>query len=132
MRKRVQDRQLHAWYAELCNDAAIHELHKGVHDTLWVHDDFDAIVWQTEQEMRLDHLERLVRERRAVDGDFSAHAPGGMPQGVVHGRVAERVGRPLTKGSTRRGNDQPSDVRRRAAGQTLQYGTVLAVDGNDL
>ena len=42
-----------------------------------------AIVRQAEEEVRLDHLERLVRERRAVDGDLAAHAPG---------RVLQRVG----------------------------------------
>jgi hypothetical protein len=38
--------------------------------------------------VRLDHLERLVRERGAVDGDLASHPPRRMLQGVRQRRVS--------------------------------------------
>ena len=48
-----------------------------------MNDDLDLLVRKAEQEVRLDQLEPLVRERRGVDRDLRAHLPG---------RVRERVG----------------------------------------
>ena len=95
MRQRVQDGQLHARHAELREHAAVDELDERVHDALRMHDDLDAVVRQAEQEVRLDDLERLVGERRAVDGDLASHAPGRMPQRVLERRVLELLGGPL-------------------------------------
>ena len=45
------------------------------------------------RKVRLDHLERLVRQRRAVDGDLAAHAPRRMPQRVLDRRARETAQR---------------------------------------
>src|SRR5215218_3938192 len=64
--QRVQHRELHAGNAKLGQNAPIDEFDERVHDTLRMHHDLDSLVGQTEQEMRLYHLQRLVGERRAV------------------------------------------------------------------
>ncbi len=132
MRQRVQHRQFHARHAHLGEDAAIDELDERVHHTLRVDDDLDPIVGQAEQEMRLDHLECLVRERRAVDGDLPAHRPRRMLQRRVDRRALEPVARPCAERATRRGQDESPHLRSVAPSDALQDGRVLAVDRNDL
>ena len=85
-----------------------------------------------EQKVRLDHLERLVRQRRAVDGDLASHLPGGMPQRVVERRGLELLRRPLPKRAARRRDDHAPHLDARPAGDALENRAVLAVDGNDL
>ena len=133
MRQRVQHRQLHARHAELRQHAAVDELDERVHDALRMHDDLDPIVRQPEQKVCLDHLERLVGERRAVDGDLSSHPPGRMLQRVGERRAARAA--PAVHWR----NGPPDAVRidashldARAAGDALQDRAVLAVDRHDL
>ena len=44
---------------------------------------------QAEQPARLDHLQGLVHQRGRVDGDFAAHAPGRVAQGLLDGDVGQ-------------------------------------------
>src|SRR5262245_51901294 len=99
MSKRVEDRQLHAGDTELRENAAVHEFHERVDDALRMDDDLDAIVRQPEEEMRFDHLERLVGQRCAVDSDLTSHPPRRMSERVFERRSLELLRRPLAKRS---------------------------------
>ena len=79
-----RDRQAHVGRRGLRDRRAVDELDHRVHDRLRMHDDVDVAVRDAEQQVRLDHLEALVDERRGVGGDDAAHVPG---------RVRERLGR---------------------------------------
>ena len=48
---------------------AVGELDHGVHDRLRVDDDLDALVRDVEQQVRLDHLQALVHQRRRIRRD---------------------------------------------------------------
>src|SRR5690349_13643640 len=82
MRQRVENGKLHCRNAHLCDDTAVDELHKRVYDALRMHDYVNTVIRQIEEKVRLDHLERLVGECRAIDGDFSTHLPRRMSQCV--------------------------------------------------
>src|SRR5689334_6559047 len=117
MRKRIEDGQLHTWYAKLREHTAVNELDERVNDALRMDNYLDPIVRQPEQEMGFDHLERLVRERGTVDGDFAAHAPGWMAQRVLDRRARELIGRPFAKRTTRGSDDGPADIDARSPGE---------------
>ena len=53
--------------------------------SMLVEADADAVLARrgAEQLVGLDDLEALVHERRGVDGDLGAHAPGGVGQGLA-------------------------------------------------
>ena len=56
-------------------------------------DDLDPLVRQPEEEVRLDQLEALVRERRRVDRDLRAHAPGRVRERLLGRDVLELLAR---------------------------------------
>ena len=132
MRERVEDRQLHRREAQLRDDAAVAELGEGVHDALRVHHDVERVVRQPEQEVRLDELERLVGQRRAVDGDLASPCSrsGGLSASVtVAGVHARRL--PVAERTARRGEDEPREPAV-APGDALQHGAVLRVHRDQL
>src|SRR5215208_5868252 len=94
-----------------------------------MHDHIDAVVRQTEQVMRFDDLERLVRQCRAVDGDLTAHAPRGMLQCIRERGVLDRICIPIAKGPTRCCEDHAPHLHVATACDALQHCAVLAVDG---
>ena len=71
--ERVRDRHAHVGVAEVRDRRAVAEPNEAVHDRCRVHDDLDALVRHVEEEVRLDHLEPLVRERGRVDRDLRPH-----------------------------------------------------------
>src|SRR3954463_3796397 len=103
-----------------------------MHDALRVHDDFDAVVRQPKEKVRLDDLERFVRQCRAVDGDLLSHPPRGMAKRVLDGRAFELVRRPLPKRTARRGDDDTTHLDTRPARDALQDRAMLTVDRNQL
>src|ERR1043166_3673331 len=96
-----------------------------------MHDDFHAIIGQSEEMMRLDDLHGLVRQGRAVHADLVAHPPGGMIERLGDARPLQPVGWPVAEWPPRGGENQPSQ-RRFAPRDALQHGAVLAVDRNQL
>ena len=94
--------------------------------------DVDAIVRNAEQKVRLDHLERLVRQRRAVHGDLAPHLPGRMLQGVVQRRAGKTLARPRAEGSARGGEHETTHFAGRASADALENRAMLAVDRNEL
>ena len=98
VREREGDRDAHVGVARVRERGAVAETHERVHDRGWVDDDFDPVVREPEEHMRLDQLEPLVGERRRVHGDLRTHAPGGMRQRLCRRHVRELVSRAATNG----------------------------------
>ncbi len=74
----VLNREAHVAVAELGDDAVVGELDHAVDDALRMDDDLDLVHGHVEEPFGLDHLQALVEERGAIDGDFPSHGPGGM------------------------------------------------------
>src|SRR5229473_1477281 len=92
----------------------------------------DRLVGQAEEKMRLDDLERLVHQRRRIDGDLLPHLPGGMAQRLVHRGVGHAGGRRGAERATRRREDQARHLGRLPARDALQCRAVLGVDRHHL
>ena len=84
-----------------------------MHDALRMDHHLERIVRQAEQVVRLDHLERLVRERRAVHGDLAAHAPRRVLERFFDRGARHPLGGPLAERPAGRGEDQAAQLRRR-------------------
>ena len=70
---------------------AVGELDHRVHDRLRVHHDVDPVQRDAEEQVRLDHLQALVDQRRGVGGDQRAHVPGRVGQRLLGRDVGELV-----------------------------------------
>src|SRR5687768_11208509 len=125
MRQRIQYWKLHARHAHLCDHASIHELHERMDYALRMYDNVDAIVGKTKKEMRLDHLERFVRECSRIDGDLASHRPGWMSQRILESRLLELMLAPSAKRTSRGGEDYAFDFRARSARDALKNRAVL-------
>src|SRR5829696_2234686 len=101
-------------------------------DALRMHDDVDSVVWKAEEKMCFDHLQRLVRQRRAVDGDLATHAPGWMSKRILDGRILELVFAPSPERTARRSENDSPHICRGTTRDALQNRAVLAVHGNYL
>ncbi|MDQ0765482.1 hypothetical protein QF027_008117 [Streptomyces canus] len=95
-------------------------------------DDLDAIEGDVVEEVRLDDLQALVHEGRAVDRDHRAHGPGGVGERVLAGDVGDLFARPAAEGAAGGGDDQLADVGAGAGGECLEEGGVLGVNRDDL
>src|SRR5205809_726269 len=82
--------------------------------------------------MRFDHLQRLVGECRAVDGDLFPHAPRGMLERLFRSCPPERFERPIAKRSARRSEHHATNVLVTASSDALQDSAMLAVHWDDL
>src|SRR5688572_11029225 len=132
MRERVEHRQLHCRNAHLSDDAPVDEFDERMDDALRVNNDFDAVVGQIEQNVRLDYLERFVRERSAVDRVLPPHAPGRVPQSIRDTHPGETLRAPPAKRSTRSGENNAPHFTARMPGDALKDRRVLAVDRYEL
>ena len=65
--------------------SAVTEAHERVDDRGGMYDDLDPLVPEAEEEVRLDQLEALVRERGGVDCDLGPHGPRRMGERLLHG-----------------------------------------------
>ena len=94
----------------------------------------DGIEADPKERVRLDHLEALVHERRGVNGDLRAHAPGRVRQRILHADVSQLVRRGGAERTT--GGRQEDPPHRRSAtthhAQTLVDRAVLGIDRDDL
>ena len=68
-----RDRHQHRRQAQLGDHGAVDELDHRVDELLRVHDDVDAVEGDVEEQVRLDHLEALVDQRRGVGRDHPTH-----------------------------------------------------------
>ena len=91
VRQGVLDRESHVGGTQLGLEGAVAEADGGVDDALRVDDDLDGVVADIVQPVCLDDLQALVRERRGIDGDLGAHAPGRVPEGLRRGDRRQRL-----------------------------------------
>ena len=129
--QRVRDRHAHVRVAEVRERRAVAEAHERVHDRRRLDDDLDPLVRELEEEVRLDQLEPLVRERGRVDGDLRAHAPGRMRERLVRRDVAELVAGAAAERPAGAGQHEARDLVGRGAGEALEERRVLAVHRKD-
>ena len=108
--------------------SSVAEAHEPVDDRRRLQHDLDPVVGNAEEEVRLDQLEPLVRERRRVDRDLRAHAPGGMGERLLGRHVDELVARPSAERPARARQDESRDLVGGRVPQALVQGRVLAVD----
>src|SRR2546423_9903048 len=101
-------------------------------NALRMHHHVNAIIRQIEEKVRLDYFERLVGERRAVDGDLATHLPRWMSQRVFDGGLCELLFAPATERPTRRSQHNSSHLRCGVTCDALQNRAVLAIYRNDL
>ena len=97
-----------------------------------MHDDVDLLVRHVEQEARLDHFQRLVHERRGIDGDLLSHAPCGMAQRRFRSGGGRFMRSPSAERAAGRGENEARQLNGTPAREALQHGAVLGVHGNDL
>ena len=97
VRERVRDRHAHVRIAEVRERGAVAEADERMDDRRRLDRDLDPVVGNAEEEVRLDHLEPLVRERRGVDRDLRAHAPGRMRERLLGRDVLELGARPAAE-----------------------------------
>jgi hypothetical protein len=70
---------------------AVAEAHERVHDRRRMDDHLNPLVREVEEEVRLDELEALVRQRGGVDRDFRAHVPGRVCERLRRGYVQQLI-----------------------------------------
>ena len=128
VRAGILNRQLHVGAAQLRDDRSVDELDHRMHDRLRMNQHVDVACGQIEQPVRLDHLEPFVHERRRIDGDLAAHAPGRMLQGGCRLRALEGAGRRFSGRPPRCRQDDAAYVFLVSAVQALMNSVVLAVD----
>ena len=92
----------------------------------------DPLARQTEEEVRLDHLEALVHHRRRIDRDLRAHLPRRMRERVVDGDRVEGLEAPLAEGAARGREHEAAGLAGRARAQGLVDRAVLGVDRDQL
>jgi len=107
---------------------AVAEADERVHDRCRLQHDLDPVVVDPEEEVRLDQLEPLVRERGGVDRDLRPHAPRRVSERVLRRHVLELVAGAAAEGTARAGEDERVDLLRRSGFEALEGGGVLAVD----
>ncbi len=128
IRERERDRDGHVGVAEVRKRGAVAEADERVHDRARVHDDLDPLVRDAEEEVRLDQLEALVRERRGVDRDLRPHAPGGVRERVLDADVSQIGPGAAAERPARGGQHERVDRLRLAPLEALEERRVLGVD----
>ncbi len=125
----VLDGEAHVAMAELGEDAAVLKLDHAMDDALGVDDDVDFCHGDIEQPFGFDHFEAFVKEGGGVDGDFAAHVPGGVFEGLGEGDVGELVSGEGAEGAAAGGEEEAADGIAVLAFEALEDGVVLAIDG---
>src|SRR5690349_12494410 len=102
-----------------------------MHHTLRMNNYANASHLDVKEPPRLNHFEALIKKSGRIDGDLSAHDPGRMFEGSLDSDAVKVLLRGLAKWAT--GSCQPKFAHGTGglAVQTLKYGGVLAVDGQN-
>lgn len=97
-----------------------------------MHDHLNPSEGNVVEEVRLDHLQPLVDERRRVDGDDRAHRPRGVGERLRRGDVGQLRPAAAPEGPSGGRDDELAHVGARAGGERLEERRVLRVDRDDL
>src|SRR6266566_1616529 len=81
-----------------------------MHDALRMDNDFDALHLDSEEPVRLDHLQPFVEQRRGIDCDLRPHVPGRMFERLLRRDRIEFIARQFTKWSTGRGKNDATHI----------------------
>ena len=129
----IADGQLHVRRAQLGQHGPIPELHQGMHNALAVDHRLHLRKRQPVKPHGFDDLQTLIHQGSGVDGDFCAHGPVGVAQGVsrrhmlqLHKALAEK--RPSGAGEQQALNFASVP----AALKALKYSRMLRVHRHDL
>ena len=128
----VLNGEAHVGPRKLGEHGAIGELDHRMDDGLRMNDRFDAIHLDSKQPTGFDHFEAFVEEGGGVDGDFPAHGPSGVTEGLGWGDAGEFLGWGIAEGAAAGGEDEALDVRGGAAFEALEDRVMFGVDGKDL
>ena len=126
------DRKRHRRGAQLGEHGAVGEFDEGVDDALGVEYRGALLGAQSEEALGFDELEALVGERGGVDGDFRAHRPIGVFEGVGGSTVGEAFGGPVAECAAAGGEDDATHAGVRVTLEALEDGVVFAVDGENV
>ena len=91
-----------------------------------------AVEADPEQQVRLDDLQALVDQRRAVRRHQGAHRPRRVGEGLLGADVGERGPVAAAERPARGGEHEPAHLVGAPAAQALRERGVLGVDGDDL
>ena len=91
-------------------------------------DDLELVVGEPEEDVRLDQLQALVRERGGIDRDLRPHAPRRVSERLLDRDVRELLAAPAVERTARRGEDERVDAVRRSALEALEGRRVLGID----
>ena len=100
-----------------------------MHDALRVDEHLDVFSPDVEQPAGLDHLQPFVHQGGGVDGDFFAHFPVGVGQGLLRGDCPELALGQIAKRPAGGSEDELADIRFFPGLQRLGNGAVFAVNG---
>ncbi|OIQ75703.1 hypothetical protein GALL_426240 [mine drainage metagenome] len=95
-------------------------------------DDRDSVVWDIEEQVRLDQFKPLVGHRCGIDADYRAHRPLRMRERLLDRHVAELSQLASAEWAARGCDDQAQHLARRATAQGLGDRRMLGVDRHDL
>ena len=124
--QRVGDRHPHVGVTQVREGRAVDQVDHRVDQRLRVDDDVDPFVGDAEEVVRLDHLEALVHQRRAVDRDPAAHLPGRVVERLGDAYGAEIVA--AAEGAAGGGDQQAVDGAGSLGADQLVERRVLGVD----
>jgi hypothetical protein len=108
----VLDGERHRRRAKLREHGAVGEFDDRVHDALRVHHGGTLLGAQAEKALGFDEFEALVGERGGVDGDFRAHRPVGVLDGVGGGDRGEAFDGPVAEGAAAGGEGDAAHGRK--------------------
>ena len=122
----------HVGHSELCLHRAVGEFHHGVYHRLRMHYRCNLLGTHVEKPASLDNLERLVDHRGRVDGDFRAHVPVRVAQGIGHSHSVKHFGRSVAEGASGGRDYEAAYIFVAFAAQALVYGRMLRIHRYDL
>jgi hypothetical protein len=129
--QRIADGVAHVGRAQMRHQRPVAETDQRVHDGLGMDHGLDLLGWDAEELLGFNQLHGLVEHRRAVDRDALAHVPVRMRARVGHGRLGQRLQRPVAQAPARGRDDDLLDRRDILAHEALEDRGMLAVDGQD-
>src|SRR2546430_1877997 len=97
-----------------------------MYDALWMYHDFDVLHLDSEQPVRLDHLQSFVKQRRRIDSDFWTHIPSRVFERLLCRKIDKFVRRRFAKRSAGRRQNDSANFRRTTI-ETLKNRVVFAV-----
>ena len=132
--QRVRDRRAHVGVPKLGDDRAIGVFDHGMHDALRMDHHLNLLRRCSKQPVRLDDFERLVHHGGRIHRDLSPHHPVWMGAGLIRRHALQlcQVGFPersAGSGQQHTPHAVAAQITGEKIGQALEYGIVLAVDG---